>query len=330
MLSVAFPFDMHDCAPRARFARFTPRRCNAHSAKAPVLKEHDDKYVVWFDTAKNVAPKISVLNNILTIETTASWTYRIELPRDADANAATAEMPSSPCFDVAGLLAVTLPKKELDDEHPGIECDKSGMKPIVGKRYNLRGHNFDLCKAEYDKLCDREKALYTMILPPPKQVKLDVPVESAGVDESDNDKDDDDTVYASKLYSININAAGVRASDLKVKVDDSLLLVHGATQATGARLEEQVFRLPRDSDVQNIRAVSVDGLLTVTVPKIVATTIDITMTDGETDEDESKKEEETVTVEKPTATAAAEYGVDGVDGAEKMEEEEGEEEAVMV
>jgi hypothetical protein len=51
--------------------------------------------------------------------------------------------------------------------HPGVECDRSGMKPIVGMRYHLRGHNYDLCQAEYDKLSAGEKGLYEAITPPP-------------------------------------------------------------------------------------------------------------------------------------------------------------------
>merc|ERR1719378_530851 len=50
--------------------------------------------------------------------------------------------------------------------HPGVECDRSGMCPIVGTRYNLKGHNYDLCQAEYDKLPQAEKLLYAAIPPP--------------------------------------------------------------------------------------------------------------------------------------------------------------------
>jgi len=49
--------------------------------------------------------------------------------------------------------------------HPGVECDRSGMCPIVGTRYNLRGHDYDLCQAEFDKLSSTEKLLYTPIAP---------------------------------------------------------------------------------------------------------------------------------------------------------------------
>ena len=36
--------------------------------------------------------------------------------------------------------------------HQGIVCDKSGMNPIVGTRYSLRGQNYDLCEAEFLKV----------------------------------------------------------------------------------------------------------------------------------------------------------------------------------
>ena len=49
--------------------------------------------------------------------------------------------------------------------HPGVECDRSGQCPIVGTRYNLRGHNFDLCQAEFDKIPSAERPLYEAIPP---------------------------------------------------------------------------------------------------------------------------------------------------------------------
>jgi hypothetical protein len=50
--------------------------------------------------------------------------------------------------------------------HPGVQCDRSGMTPIIGIRYKLRGHNYDLCEAEFEKLDDSEKAQYAAIPPP--------------------------------------------------------------------------------------------------------------------------------------------------------------------
>jgi hypothetical protein len=58
--------------------------------------------------------------------------------------------------------------------HPGISCDRSGMYPIVGMRFHLRGSepSYDLCQAEYDKLDVAEKGQYEAIPPPPPGLKL--------------------------------------------------------------------------------------------------------------------------------------------------------------
>ncbi|KAL1529569.1 hypothetical protein AB1Y20_000513 [Prymnesium parvum] len=50
--------------------------------------------------------------------------------------------------------------------HPGVTCDKSGMRPIVGPRFNLKGHNYDLCEAEFNKLDPAEQAKFVRIEPP--------------------------------------------------------------------------------------------------------------------------------------------------------------------
>merc|ERR1719231_1804927 len=59
--------------------------------------------------------------------------------------------------------------------HEGVTCDKSGMCPIVGPRYHLVGHNYDLCQAEYDKLSDKEKATFRKVEPPAKPKPADAP-----------------------------------------------------------------------------------------------------------------------------------------------------------
>ncbi|KOO25270.1 hypothetical protein Ctob_009420, partial [Chrysochromulina tobinii] len=50
--------------------------------------------------------------------------------------------------------------------HPSIICDRSGMHPIVGMRYHLRGKNYDLCQAEFDELDADEQEEYEAIQPP--------------------------------------------------------------------------------------------------------------------------------------------------------------------
>merc|ERR1719440_934612 len=47
--------------------------------------------------------------------------------------------------------------------HYGVTCDRSGMSPIVGNRYNLFGQNYDLCEAEFAKLDPQEQRLYVKI-----------------------------------------------------------------------------------------------------------------------------------------------------------------------
>ena len=50
--------------------------------------------------------------------------------------------------------------------HPGVTCDRTGMNPITGNRYKLRGENYDVCEAEYLKMAPDERGLYARIPPP--------------------------------------------------------------------------------------------------------------------------------------------------------------------
>ena len=50
--------------------------------------------------------------------------------------------------------------------HPGVTCDKSGQCPIIGWRFNLRGEDYDLCEAEFNKIPDAYKDRYERIAPP--------------------------------------------------------------------------------------------------------------------------------------------------------------------
>lgn len=63
----------------------------------------------------------------------------------------------------------TAPARDYDTMpaiHYGIVCDRSGQCPIIGPRYKLRGEDFDLCQAEFDKCSDAEKAQYIRIEAP--------------------------------------------------------------------------------------------------------------------------------------------------------------------
>jgi next-to-BRCA1 protein 1 len=69
----------------------------------------------------------------------------------------------------------SFPPPNKEGFHPGVSCDRSGMCPIVGIRYNLRGHNYDLCQAEYDKLPEPEKRYYQKIPPRCSGVRVPPP-----------------------------------------------------------------------------------------------------------------------------------------------------------
>lgn len=62
-----------------------------------------------------------------------------------------------------------LPHRDYDTMpaiHYGIVCDRSGQCPIIGPRFKLRGEDYDLCQAEFDKCSDAEKAHYIRIEAP--------------------------------------------------------------------------------------------------------------------------------------------------------------------
>jgi len=54
----------------------------------------------------------------------------------------------------------------MEGYHPEVECDKTGQCPIVGTRFRLKGHNWDLCASEFAKLPEAEKAQFEAIEPP--------------------------------------------------------------------------------------------------------------------------------------------------------------------
>jgi len=71
---------------------------------------------------------------------------------------------------------------------------------------------------------------------------------------------------ATRPYTLTVVAAGVAPSDLELSVDKGVLTIKGDTARTGARLR-RTYRLPKDADATGARATSVDGILTVTLPK---------------------------------------------------------------
>lgn len=66
-------------------------------------------------------------------------------------------------------------------------------------------------------------------------------------------------------YALSVVAAGFAASDLALSIEDGVLDIRGESTRTGERLARRV-RLPRDADVDKVRATHVDGILTVRTP----------------------------------------------------------------
>eukprot|EP00035_Acanthoeca_spectabilis_P035213 m.33083 g.33083 ORF g.33083 m.33083 type:complete len:641 (-) comp7152_c0_seq1:130-2052(-) len=53
-----------------------------------------------------------------------------------------------------------------DAVHVGVKCDLSGMVPIVGNRWHLIGHNYDVCQAEFEKLPKEQQQRFELIAKP--------------------------------------------------------------------------------------------------------------------------------------------------------------------
>jgi hypothetical protein len=91
----------------------------------------------------------------------------IQLLSDKPWHIGASDIATSPGKGAASSAHVPPPPNPFGQGfHPGVECDRSGMIPIVGMRFHLLGHNYDLCQAEYDKLSAAEKGQYEAIPPP--------------------------------------------------------------------------------------------------------------------------------------------------------------------
>jgi next-to-BRCA1 protein 1 len=53
----------------------------------------------------------------------------------------------------------------VEGYHPGVTCDRTNVSPIIGNRYNLKNHDYDLQESEFLKLNAEEQALYVKIPP---------------------------------------------------------------------------------------------------------------------------------------------------------------------
>lgn len=57
-------------------------------------------------------------------------------------------------------LAQTMPT------HPNAGCDVCRIFPLVGKRFNKNGHDYDLCESDFAKLSEADKMEYAVIAAP--------------------------------------------------------------------------------------------------------------------------------------------------------------------
>ena len=62
-------------------------------------------------------------------------------------------------------FATALGSGALVGVHEGFTCEVSGMMPILGSRYHLKGEDYDLCEDEFDQLDVEEKQKYEKIAP---------------------------------------------------------------------------------------------------------------------------------------------------------------------
>jgi len=82
------------------------------------------------------------------------------------AAASAAAAATGNAYSYASCKAPPTDPPNLEGFHPGVTCDRTEMSPIVGIRYNLVGHDYDLCEAEFQKLPDADKLKYLPIQPP--------------------------------------------------------------------------------------------------------------------------------------------------------------------
>ena len=58
--------------------------------------------------------------------------------------------------------------------HHGITCDGSGVCPIVGRRFKMVGHDFDLCEEQFAQLDDDDRVKFELVAPPPPPPRVKV------------------------------------------------------------------------------------------------------------------------------------------------------------
>lgn len=204
--------------------------------------------------------------------------------------------------------------KATEEVHPGIVCDRSGMSPIVGARYTLRGHDYDLCAGEYAKLDAREKALYQRIpapayrrvAPPPvsptaaspptaRTSPVEPSKESAAPAKQSNAPAKESNVAAhpgrvrrvdlssvsfvdktDEAVTVAVAAPGVATTDLDVRVLGQWLTLKGETTRDGATfIVDLKLALPANVDPESAHATHAHGEVTIMLKRKAGTRIPI-------------------------------------------------------
>jgi len=88
--------------------------------------------------------------------------------KDADVDLCAADFAKLSAEEAAQFTAIEHPLdegcwKRPPSVHPNVECDVSGMFPLVGPRYSKKNCNYDLCEEEFLKLPEEEQMLYERI-----------------------------------------------------------------------------------------------------------------------------------------------------------------------
>jgi len=235
-------------------------------------------------------------------------------------------------------MASSFAKKTTTGVHSGISCDRSGESPIVGMRYHLQGHNWDLFQREFDKCAPAEKALYTAIPPPvsrpsPDHVEtvkeheatltardeLKRKTAAAGPSSPEETTHEQPTERrdlsgvtriqkTADQVRITFAVPGVKASDLDVNVLGNTITIQGETTRGGATfyVHRQV-RLPphEDLDVAAAHATYTHGELVIVLKRKAGKRIPVVLA---TDPEGAKAEQAFTTKGQSAAVKEARTG----------------------
>lgn len=194
---------------------------------------------------------------------------------------------------------------KTEEVHPGVVCDRSGMSPIVGARYNLLGRDYDLCAAEFSKLDAREQALYTRVPAPayrraaspstsspaaPHALPVEQAKDSGAPAKESNVAEHPDRVGRHRVdlssvtfvdkkdeaVTIAVATPGVAPADLDVRVLEGWLTLKGATTRDGTTfIVDRKIALPAHVDAESAHATHAHGEVTIVIKRNAGTRVPI-------------------------------------------------------